>query len=98
MLRLHRLIKNLAVPLALTTYSSATFSAPLTQHSRYPKAQSSQIDLPLCYMQMADGTTLDLQKLCGKNSPPKTNLGSRVAKSQFRRGTGNAYASDNQSP
>lgn len=47
-------------------------------------------------MQVVDGTILDLQKLCGKNSPVKTNLGSRVAKSQFRQGTGKAYVTDSQ--
>lgn len=98
MLKRFCVINSLAVFFTVTATSSAVFSTPSIQNYRYPKVQSSQSDRPLCYMQVTDGTTLDLQKLCGKNSLSKTNLGSRVAKSQFRRGTGNAYASDNQSP
>jgi hypothetical protein len=96
MLRWFCLLNSLAVFFTIALASSATFSAPLSPNSRYPKVENSQVDKPLCYMQVADGTTLDLQKLCGKNSPAKTNLGSRIAKSQFRQGTGKAYVTDSQ--
>lgn len=96
MLRWCCLVSSLGVSFTLSTIISPTFSAPLSPNHKYPKVENSQADKPLCYIQMADSTTLDLQKLCSKNSPAKSNLGSRITKSQFRRGTGNAYVTDSQ--
>ncbi len=96
MLRWYYSISSLGVFFAFAANSLPVFSTPLSPNYRYPKVQDSQTNKPLCYIQVADGTTLDLQKLCGKNSPTKSNLDRRISKSQFRRGTGNAYATDSQ--
>lgn len=96
MLRWCCLVTGVAVSYyALTINSSAILSAPFSP-SRYPKVQDTQTNKPLCYMQVSDGTVLDLQKLCSKNPSTKNSLGSRITKSQFRRGTGNAYTTDSQ--
>jgi len=106
MLRWFRLAATLFVALTPTITETA-FSTPLPAASQYPEVQNSNFDVPLCYIQIADGRTLDLQKLCGKTSPasnspsnrisPASNsLSSRTSVPIFRRGSGNAYASDSR--
>lgn len=55
---------------------------------------SSVIDLPVCYLQSADGTIQDLGSFC--RARPTTPIGIRVAPTQFRQGSGWGYAHDNQ--
>lgn len=35
-------------------------------------SQSAEIDVPLCYMQTAQGNTINLTTLCGRQAPPST--------------------------
>jgi len=78
--------------------AEVAFSRPVFSDSQHPKVHNSEVDLPLCYIQTADGRTLNLQKLCNKNSPVpiKASQSRRIAKQIFRRGSGNAYASDSK--
>lgn len=78
--------------------TEVTFSRPVFSDSQHPKVQNSEVDLPLCYMQTADGRTLNLQKLCSETSPVsiKASQARRIPKRIFRRGMGNAYASDSK--
>ena len=46
--------------------AKAAFSRPSTISSQYPVKPSSNTDNLVCYMQTADGTTLNLNSLCGK--------------------------------
>ena len=85
------------VSVALTgLITDIAFSRPLPASSQFPEVQNSNIDVPLCYIQTPDGRTLDLGKLCGRNSAAsgsKTPY-SQISPSQFRRGSVSGYASD----
>lgn len=70
-------------------------SSPLPLNYRYPQVQNPNIDEPLCYMQIGDGTTLDLQKICNKKSL-NNSIASKIYKAKFRQGSGKAYAPDSQ--
>ncbi len=78
--------------------TEVTFSRPAFPNSQHPKIQNFEVDLPLCYIQTADGRIFNLQKLCNKNSPVpvKASQFRRISKQIFRRGSGNAYASDSK--
>lgn len=52
--------------------SSSVFSRPLPVGSQYPTVISSSANEPVCYMQTADGKTLDLTRSCGKGSENST--------------------------
>ena len=92
MLRCSSVVVTLFIVLTPLTTEIA-FSRPIFPSSQYPEVQS-EINLPICYIQTADGRTLNLQKLCGKVSPINNNLSSRIPKGKFRRGSGSGYASD----
>ena len=97
------MIKCFLLPTALSIVlipfmTEVTFSHPAFPNSQHPKIQNFEVDLPLCYIQTADGRTFNLQKLCNKNSPVpvKASQSRRILKQIFRRGMGNAYASDSK--
>ena len=46
--------------------AETAFSLPSTAIAQYPIEPSSHTDQLVCYMQTADGTTLNLNSLCGK--------------------------------
>jgi len=84
--------------------AKTTFSLPVPTGAQNPKVQNPEINLPVCYLQTADGRILNLQRLCGQASPTITNPSSTTAPSSrispsatvpiFRRGSGSGYASD----
>jgi hypothetical protein len=54
-----------SLTIAFTTFiAEATFSLPLPQETQSPEVAKSEIDIPICYMQTADGRSLDLSSLC----------------------------------
>lgn len=84
-----------ALSVALTPLlTKVAFSRPLSPRSQYPEVQNSRVDLPICYIQTADGRTVDLQRLCGKTSPLSNTLSRGVSRFKFRQGSGSGYASD----
>ena len=84
---------------SLSLFSAIAVNAAASSlNNQYPEVENSQIDEPLCYMQVGDGTTLDLQKLCNKSSSQKSSQDRRVTTSKFRQGTGKSYATDSQPP
>lgn len=102
-----RLFYLAAVSVALNLImTKVAFSRPISASSQYPEVQNSDVDVPLCYLQTADGRTLDLQKLCGNSptsnspsnsiSPASNSLSNRISVPIFRRGAGNAYAPDSR--
>lgn len=100
---LKSMIKCFLLPTTLSVVLSpfmteVTFSRPVFSDSQHPKVRNSEVDLPLCYIQTADGSTFNLHKLCNKNSPVpiKASQARRIPKQIFRRGSGNAYASDSK--
>ena len=78
--------------------TEVAFSYPVFPASQYPEVQNfNNVNVPLCYIQTTDGRTLDLDKLCSKNSSINRinkNPSSRVPKAKFRRGSGSGYAAD----
>jgi hypothetical protein len=58
----------IAVLLAVSTLliAETALSSSITPVSQYPVVPNSDIDNPVCYMQTADGRTLDLSNLCGE--------------------------------
>lgn len=99
---------SLAVTLSLFVAASidkVAFSVPLSTSSQPPRwRRDSNTDLPVCYLQTADGRILNLQTLCGKTPFTSSSPSSTTANSSqpsgfagvpsFRRGSGSGYASD----
>jgi hypothetical protein len=46
--------------------TETALTGPLTVGSKFPAETSSDTDKPVCYMQIANGRTLNLSSLCGK--------------------------------
>jgi hypothetical protein len=67
MLKYFHLIAALSAA-SIPFIAETAFSRPLTASSRYPVVPSSDSGELFCYMQTADGRTLDLSRLCG-NKP-----------------------------
>ncbi|MBV8886700.1 MAG: hypothetical protein JO235_22275 [Chroococcidiopsidaceae cyanobacterium CP_BM_RX_35] len=72
------------------------FSSPTATVPQSPQLQNSSVDVPLCYMQTADGRIMDLQNLCRQTSPasPISNASSTVP--SFRLDSRSGYASDSR--
>ena len=86
---------TLSAVLTLLT-ARVAFSNPTVTVPQFPQSQNFNADVPLCYMQTADGRIVDLQNLCSKTSPasPISNVGSIVP--SFRLNSGGGYASDSR--
>lgn len=50
----------------LLLFIAETASRSIATNYQYPVVSNSDIDMLVCYMQIADGRTLDLSNLCGK--------------------------------
>ena len=80
--------------------TKVALSLPLATGSQLSGVQSNQnssIDVPLCYIQTADGRVVDLQQLCSSNqNPPLASTSSSEVVSGTRRGRIRAggYAGD----
>lgn len=71
MLKAFHLIPVISIASILFATETA-FSRPPATDSRYPVVPSSDINNPVCFMQTADGRTLNLSSLCRKVSQPTT--------------------------
>lgn len=70
------MLKVLHLKIALATASilliaNTAHSQSITVSSQYPLISSSDTDEPVCYMQTAEGTTLNLSRLCETKPKPK---------------------------
>ncbi len=56
------------LPVALIPFmAEIACSIPQSRGSYYPVVPTSDTDRPICYMQIIDGRTLDLSKICEQN-------------------------------
>jgi hypothetical protein len=66
LLHFTKVLTSLLISLA----SSIAFTTPLLADT--PTVENSEIDVPLCYMQTADGRRLNLVNMCGQETKPST--------------------------
>lgn len=59
-------LKAVFASVLILSIPEAAFSSSITSGSKYPAVPNSDINNLLCYMQTADGRTLNLNNLCEK--------------------------------
>ena len=68
-----RLLRTIAALSAALTplMAEAAFSRPMPGTVDFPTASNPQVNVPVCFIETASGTTLDLGSLCGTNADPQ---------------------------
>ncbi|MEG3843818.1 hypothetical protein QT986_26725, partial [Microcoleus sp. herbarium14] len=69
-MRLLRTIAALSAALIPMT-AEAAFSRPMPGTAQFPRASNPRVDVPVCFIETASGTTFDLVSLCGTNAAPQ---------------------------
>src|SRR4028118_2106348 len=69
-MRLLRTIASLSAALT-PLMAEAAFSRPMPGTLDFPTASNPQVNVPVCFIETASGTTLDLVSLCGSNAAPQ---------------------------
>lgn len=87
-------ILSIALPLVAARVALSSPTATVPQPSQ---VQNLSVDVPLCYMQTADGKIVDLQNLCHQASQARTSSPVSVAAPSFRLDSRSGYASDSSS-
>jgi hypothetical protein len=78
--------------------TEVTFSRPAFPNAQYPKVQNSEVDLPALLYANSRWENFKSTEVVYETSPVsiKASQARRIPKRIFRRGMGNAYASDSK--
>ncbi|MEG3948721.1 MULTISPECIES: hypothetical protein [unclassified Microcoleus] len=69
-----RLLRTIAALSAAFTplMAEAAFSRPMPETADFPRASNPRVNVPVCFIETASGTTFDLVSLCGTNVAPQS--------------------------